>query len=133
MKKTLAIALLFSYTALFAGPKEELLEKSWEALFTFGGSFLWVFAFLPFAVFMYAINAGYQKVQKTLEQESASRTGGRVAGIDIENIGVIIAYGVGSLLSVYMIYGTFVTVFAGGTFTDGWSYLVTTVWVDLFN
>lgn len=127
--------LLFLYIGLTAAvfaqndPWVQMVQDSWRDVFDFVNSYMWLLAFLPVVITLYAI----VEANKAISSESGQQMGQNQRP-GLEKAKIMVFYVVGAILSTYIIYGTFGVVYVElSSFQETWERLVTDFWFTLFS
>lgn len=92
---------------------------------TFKG-WLWIFAFLPFGLAIFAV----VKTKEYLEAKDEQSNG--QSEPKVSRYGKMVLAFVVTVLVCYIVYGLFGMVFAGDGFGDMWGKLVADFWINVF-
>jgi len=123
----LSLILVTPALADFATLSTYLIDSHTSMIKVFK-AFFWLLAILPAVVVAYAEVKAREKLRFDFEQRNKGRAMGGKAGLDLDSSFLMVVYAVGSLFSVYIMYGMFGHIFADLSFEHTWDKLVSDVW-----
>ena len=136
--KKLFIFLLFLPVLTFAGGTSgdyvKVITDSWMSFFHLIDGFKWLLAIAPMLLAGWAIGQAKRRIIKMGESGMGGpgQQGGE--GYAIDGVKIYTSYIVGSVISLYIIYGTFGVVYADATsYSQVWDELVMKFWKHLFH